>query len=455
MELLHYLRLLRRRWTLVAASVLLALIGAAFATTRMSPRYTATITMIVSAPGGNAAVAYQGALLSQERAKSYAKLIRSRTVATAVAQALGDGMTADELQPRISATAVPDTVLVRAGVTDGSPERAMRIAQTLGTAFAGYVDRLERPGRDSPAGVRVTVADDADLPRAPVSPRPLLNLEIGLIAGLVAGVAGAVLRDRADTTIRSAETLREVAGGTALGAVADDGRIELGVRGDAPAAEAFRRIRANQRYAEGGDALPSSVVVTSALPGEGKTTVACNLAVSLAEAGWRVVLVDADLRGSPLASRLGIEEAAGLAEVLGGERTLDEVLWQWGAGSLHVLPRGAAPGNPGELVASRGMADTLRDLRERADIVLIDTPAVLATTEAAVLARACAGALLVTRHGRTRREDVAEAVDRLRTVRARVLGSVLNGERSPGDVHLRGGLRLPRPIGQRRLAAQR
>ncbi|MFB9839129.1 YveK family protein, partial [Actinoallomurus acaciae] len=210
MELLHYLRLLRRRWTLVAASILLALIAAAFATTRMSPRYAATITMIVSAPanGGNAAVAYQGALLSQDRAKSYAKLIQSRTVATAVATALGDGMTADELQPRISATAVPDTVLVRATVTDGSPELATRIAHTLGTTFAGYVDRLERPVHGAPAGVRVTVADDADPPRVPVAPRPLVNLAIGLVVGAAVGVVGAILRDRTDTSIRSASALR-------------------------------------------------------------------------------------------------------------------------------------------------------------------------------------------------------------------------------------------------------
>lgn len=233
MELLHYLRLLRRRWTLVAASVLLALIAAAFATMRMSPQYTASVTMIVSAAenGANSATAYQGALLSQERAKSYAKLIKSRTVATAVATALGGEPTAEELQPKISATAVPETVLLRASVTDGSPALATRLAHTLGTEFASYVDRLERPARNAPAGVRVTIAEDADPPRAPVSPRPLLNLGLGLVIGLAAGVAAAVLRDLTDGSVRSAEALREVAGGTALGVVAQDDQIDLGVRG--------------------------------------------------------------------------------------------------------------------------------------------------------------------------------------------------------------------------------
>ncbi|GAA4519866.1 polysaccharide biosynthesis tyrosine autokinase [Actinoallomurus oryzae] len=457
MELLHYLRLLRRRWKLVAASILLALIAAAFATTRMSPRYAATITMIVSAPanGGNAAVAYQGSLLSQDRAKSYAKLIQSRTVATAVATALGDGMTAEELRPKISAVAVPDTVLVRATVTDASPELAMRIARTLGTTFAGYVDRLERPDRTAPAGVRVTVADDADPPRVPVSPRPLVNLGIGLVIGAAVGVVGAVLRDRTDTSIRSAGALHEVAGGTVLGTVPADGRMDLGVRGDAPLAESFRRIRANLRFAQGGDFLPRSVVVTSALPGEGKTTVACNLAVSLAEAGWKVILVDADLRGSSLASRLGVEEADGLAELLSGGRTVDEVLCQWGPDTLSVLPGGAARGNPGDLVASRMMSSILHELGDRADIVLIDTPPLLSTTDAAVLARGCAGALVVARHGRTRREDVAQAAERLETVHARVLGTVLNGDQPARGAYPGGDLRLFRPAIRRRLAAQR
>jgi non-specific protein-tyrosine kinase len=197
------------------------------------------------------------------------------------------------------------------------------------------------------------------------------------------------------------------------------------------------------------------VVVTSALPGEGKTTVACNLAVSLAEAGWRVILVDADLRGSPLASRLGVEDADGLAELLSGRRTVDEVLRQWGPDTLSVLPGGAATSNPGDLVASRMMPSILQKLGDRADIVLIDTPPVLSTTDAAILARGCAGALVVARHGRTRREDVAQAIERLETVRARVLGTVLNGDQPTRGAYLGGDLHVLRPAVRRRLAALR
>jgi capsular exopolysaccharide synthesis family protein len=456
MDLLQYLRLLRRRWTIVAASVLLALTAAALATARMSPRYAASITMVVTAPGdgGNPAVAYQAGLLSQDRAKSYAKLINSRSVASAVAGALGDGLTAEELQPKISAAVVPETVLVRATVTDRSPVLAMRIAHTLGTEFARYVDGLERPAKSAPARVQVTVADDADLPRAPVSPRPLRNLALGLVLGLVVGVAGAVLRDRTDTSVRSARSLREAAGGVALGTVAADGRLGLSVRADSPHAEEFRRIRTNLRFAEG-DALPRSVVVTSALPEEGKSTIACNLAVSLAEAGWRVVLVDGDLRGAQLASHLGLDETPGLTDALAHDRPVGAMLRQWGPDSLSVLPAGSVTGHTSELLASRKTPSVLRELERRADIVVVDAPALLSTTDAAILARGCAGAIVVARYGRTRREDVLQGVERLEAVRARVVGAVLNGDQPSARTSPRGALRLLRPVHQRRLAAQR
>jgi capsular exopolysaccharide synthesis family protein len=456
MELFHYLRVLRRRWTIVAASVLLSLTAAALATARMSPQYAASITMIVSVPGdgGSPAGAYQAGLLSQDRAKSYAKLIQSRSVASAVSGALGDGLTAEELGPKISATAVPETVLLRATVTDRSPALAMRIGHTLGTEFARYVDGIERPARGAPARVRVTVADDADLPRAPVSPRPVRNLGLGLAVGLIVGAVGAVLRDLTDTSVRSARSLREAAGGAALGAVVSDGRLGFGVRGDSPHAEAFRRIRTNLRFAEG-DALPRSVVVTSALPEEGKSMIACNLAVSLAEAGWRVILLDADLRGSRLASHLELDETPGLADALAHDRPVRTLLRPWGPDSLSVLPAGSATGRASELLASRKMPSVLRELEREADIVIVDTPSLLSATDAAVLARACTGAILVARHGRTRREDVVESVERLGAVRATVLGTVLNGDQPTGRTPGQGGFRLLRPVHHRRLAAQR
>jgi non-specific protein-tyrosine kinase len=280
------------------------------------------------------------------------------------------------------------------------------------------------------------------------------NLGLGLVVGLVIGVFGAVLRDHTDTSIRSARTLREAAGGVALGAVAADDRLDFGVRGDSPHAEVFRGLRANLRFADG-DALPRSVLVTSALPEEGKSMIACNLAVSLAEAGWRVILLDADLRGSGLAARLGLDETPGLADVLAHDRPVGPLLRQWGPDSLSVLPAGSAAGASGELLASRKMPSVLRELERQADIVVVDSPSLLSASDAAILARGCTGAILVAWHGRTRREDVVQGVERLEAVRARVLGTVLNGDQPTGRPRGEGRFRLLRPVHHRRLAAQR
>lgn len=447
MELLYYLRLLARRWFLLATSVLLALIVSALATARMSPVYAASIMLVLDAPGdGSASAAYQAVLSAQERVKSYAGLIRSRSVTAQVAKAMGDGFTPEEVQRRITAQVVPDTVLLRATVTDTSPTLAMQIAHTLGAQFAAYVDRLERPSPNARPAARIIVADDAELPAAPVSPRPLLNLGLGLVAGLVAGTVAAVLRDLTDTSVRSVRSLREAAGGSpALGAIGFDRRLgggSLVIPAGSPQTEAFRLLRTNLQFA-GGD-LPRSVVVTSTLPEEGKSTVACNLAVSLAECGWRVILADADLRGCGLAGHLGVANAVGLSDVLFNGRAVTDALVQWGPESLSVLPAGTISRNPSALLTSPKMASVLSELERRSDIVVFDSPALLPATDAAILARRCTGALLVARYGRTRREQVTEAIDRLETVHARLLGTVLCFAQPPGRSGPRQGLlRLP------------
>lgn len=450
MELLSYLRLLRRRWMIVAASVLLALTTAAIATARMTPEYATSVTMVVP-ERDDAAGPYQAVLSSQERVKSYAELVTSRGVAQAVAANVGGGLTAEDLRSRITARAVPGTVLLRATVTDASPAMAMRIGHALGVEFPRVVDRIERPRTAAAPGMRVVVADDADLPSAPVSPRPPLNLALGLLAGLVAGVAAALLRDRADTSLRSVRSLARLTGGAALGVVGHDrhlGARVVATPGSARAEE-FRLIAAGLRLC--GDAPPRSVVVTGTEAEEGRSLVACNLAVALAETGRKVILVDAGLRGAGVAAQLDIGEEEGLTSVLAHDRPVAEVLRGWGPESLYVLPGG--PPRPDVLLASPRMTSLLDELEELADIVVIDAPPVSACAGTAVLARRCTGTVIVARYGRTRREAVELTVERLELVRARVLGGVLGFV--PVDGRDAQAMRRSAPAGRRGLAALR
>ena len=168
------------------------------------------------------------------------------------------------------------------------------------------------------------------------------------------------------------------------------------------------------------------IAVTSALQGEGKTTLSCNLAIALAEAGWRVLLVDADLRRPKVADYLGLDGGVGLTDVLVGDVQVGDVVQRWGENSLLVLPSGSAPPNPSELLGSKAMADLLLALRESADIVVIDTAPLLAVTDGVVVAVQADGALLVTQQGRTSRTQVAAAARSLHSVSVRLLGCVLN-----------------------------
>jgi non-specific protein-tyrosine kinase len=432
MEFIKYLRLLRRHWLLIAVSVGLAGGVALAITMRQTPQYRASITMFVSAADRttNSSTAYQASLLSQERVKSYANLLKSERIARKLSSTLNGGLSAASLQAKISAEAIPETVLLRATVQDESPARAKTVADALGVEFVALVQELERPPGDVRPLVKVTVVDNAQVPTSPVSPQPMLNLMLGLLVGFGVGVGGSLLREDADSSVKSGDDLRHVTGGAVLGTIGYDGAASkrpLVFHGSAhaPRAEAFRFLRANLQFVDVDEPV-RLVVITSALPKEGRSLTTCNLAVALAEAGKRVIVIDADLRKPRVARYLGVDGAAGLTSVLVGHAGLDDALQQWNATSLFVLPSGPIPPNPGELLGSQHMQKLLDDVRDRADIVLIDTPPLLPVADATVLARNCDGAVMIARHGRTQAHELRSGVERLRAADVRLLGSVLN-----------------------------
>lgn len=432
MEIIRYLRLLRRSWLLIVACTVLALVTAWLASVGATPQYSSSITMFVSVADRsmNVSTAYQASLLSQERVKSYANLLTSGQLTEQLAHVLGGGVTAETLAHKISAEVVPDTVLLRATVTDSSPARAQKIANTLGTQFVPLIEGLERPAADQPALVRVTVVDGARRPKAPVSPNLLTNLALGLLAGLALGTAGGLLRESLDVSVKNLDQLREITRAPALGLICQDesaARRPLIVHSpaQAPRAEAFRFLRTNLQFVDVDDPV-RSVVVTGVLPGEGASLTACNLAIALAQAGKSVVLLDASLRRPRVAQYFGIDGAVGLTSVLAGRATLERALQPSGEGSLSVLSSGPVPPNPSELLEAQSMHRILAELRERADILVIDAPPLLSFADAAILARDCDGAMVVTRYGRTSREQLRRASEQLHVVDARLLGTVLN-----------------------------
>jgi capsular exopolysaccharide synthesis family protein len=431
MDFLDYVRAMRRRWWLVVGATMAAVGLAVVVTMRTPPQYATSVTFFVTMPATGVSDAYQGDLFSQQRVKSYADLLTSDRLAQLVAgRAALEGLEPDGVRSRVSARPVPNTVLLRATVVDGSPERSRRIAEVLATEFISLVQALETPPGSATPSVKVELVGGPRLEPAPVSPRPARNLGLAVLLGLIAGSAAAVLREVLDTTVKSVEALRDVSASPVLGTVPYDGAARkapliVADRARSARAEAYRRLRTNLQFVDV-DGPVRAIVVTSAVPGEGKSTTASNLAIAFGEAGKRVLLVDADLRMPRIAEYLGLEGAVGLTNVLAGLVPVADVVQQWGRGGLWVLPSGSVPPNPSELLGSQNMADLLVSLREDFDMVILDAPPLLPVTDAAIVAARCDGAVLVARYGRTSRSQIAGAMDALRAVDARVLGCLLN-----------------------------
>lgn len=430
-----YVRLLRRRWRLIIVCSLVGLATASAVTYLQKPTYTATSSLFVAAQGtaneaGDVGAAYTGGLFVQQRVKSYADIIRTPRVASLVVDDLGLSESPRTVARKITATAPLDTVLLDVEVVDGSPVMAQRIANSLGQQFAALVDELERPQDGRAAPVKVSVVQPAQLPTSPTSPRPALNLALGLLVGLAIGAGWAVLRETLDTSVSSPEQAEELVGAPMLGAVSFDGdasKSPLIVQVDpmSPRAESFRTLRTNLQFVDIEHQL-RSVVLTSSVPGEGKSTTACNLALSLAQAGVRVVLIEGDLRRPRVADYMGLEGAVGLTSVLLGRVDLEDALQPWGDGTLQVLASGPLPPNPSELLGSHGMDELLRRVEGMVDVVIIDAPPLLPVTDAAILGRMTSGVLVIVASNRTSREQLKRATESVRAVGATVLGVVLN-----------------------------
>ncbi|GAA2756002.1 polysaccharide biosynthesis tyrosine autokinase [Actinopolymorpha rutila] len=432
MELRECLRLIRTQWKLLLVCVVVTVVVAAIVVLRTTPTYESTATLFVSVTpqDDSTTSAYQGSLLSQQRARSYADLVRGDAVTTAVVKKLRLPMSAAELSSHISARVLPDTILLEITTTDTDPARAQRINEAVSRQFVVFAKDLERPDARSPSPLRATVVDSPSRPDSPVAPQPVRTLALGLLAGLVLGAGVALLRELTDRTIKNTDALNAWTGAPNLGVIPHDPQAQakplvVHLEPRSLRSESFRQLRTNLQFVDV-DRRPKRIVVTSSVPAEGKTTTTCNLAITLAQAGRRVVLVEGDIRRPRLAEYLGVEGAVGLTSVLVGRIAAEDALQPWGDIPLEVLAGGPVPPNPSELLQSRAMELLLGDLERRADVLLVDAPPLLPVTDAAILARMADGAVLVVRHGSTTADQVDIAVGNLAKVDARLLGTVLN-----------------------------
>jgi capsular exopolysaccharide synthesis family protein len=432
MDIALYLRALRANWVLVVLATVLGAGAAGVFSELQTPQYRADVQLFISISAGSSGASdlYQGGSFAQDRVRSYTNIVTSPSVTTEVISELHLPYTPDEMAKKIEASSPLNTVLLDVSVTDPSPERARDIANALARDFTNFVEAIETPTGSSTSPVKATITKNATLPTNPVSPKTTLNVALGLLVGVAVGAAVAIMRQLLDRRIHGRREIETVIGAAVVGDILDDPKIKkrpLMVDEPAgPRAEAFRRLRTNIRFMSIDKKL-SSLVVTGSVPDEGKSTVAANLAIALAQAGETVVLIDADLRRPSQATRFALPAGVGLTSVLVGDVRMESAMHHWRRNlPLYVMTSGPIPPNPSELLGSRKLADMVASLVASNMTVIFDSPPMMPVTDAALLALATDGALIVTRMGATHTDQLAASLESLRNVGARILGVVAN-----------------------------
>ena len=431
MELRDYIRLLRKSWVLIALLTLAGIGAASVYSAVQTPTYLAVSKVFVSTQGsGTASDLAQGNSFTTQRVKTYAELVSTPIVLLPVIASLGLKVNEATLAAELVATATLDTSIIEISATDTDAPRAAAVANAVSSSLAKVVTEIETSELvNSVSPVKLTSVQEATVPPTPATPKIALNIALGTLVALAIGVGIAVLRETLETRIRSERDLEQVTDIPVLGGIGFDPKaierpLIVQVDPRSPRAESFRTLRTNLQFLHA-DRASRCFVITSSIESEGKSTTAANLAIALADAGGRVLLVDADLRRPKLADYLGAEGAVGLTDALIGQVEFSDVIQPWGKNGLSFLPAGRVPPNPSELLGSARMGTAIEEFTEAFDVVIFDSPPLLPVTDAAILAKRVGGAIVVVAAGKTHRNQLRAAIQALVSAGAGISGLVL------------------------------
>ncbi|MCP8996191.1 polysaccharide biosynthesis tyrosine autokinase [Rothia sp. P3C3.S176] len=445
MTILEFFRTTRANlWLLIIGIVVGAVAGFGYAS--LQPKvYAASSSGYVTVGESGTVDVLSGSTAAKERARSYAAIVSSEAVAQKIKQNNPElSLTTGQIRGSLTAAAGENAALITVSAKASSPKNAQLLANGALQATADYIKEIEQNSGNaqalvngdstaaSPAGgntVRVIPLNNASVNPPLVAPNYQQNTLIGAGTGLVLVYAAIFLRRALDQRIRTRDDATKATGASVLGVlpVSDDLNEDNIVKGDTDdhiAQESIRQLRTNLRFVNV-DTPPRSFIVTSAVPGEGKSTVSLSLARAMADAGSPVILIDADLRRPTVAKKLKLDAKVGLTQVLAGQVEIANAVHQLDESNLFVLPAGRIPPNPSELLGSDKMRQLINELSEEF-IVVVDVPPLLPVTDASLLSRSVDGVILVGSIGRSHREQMTEASNILKKVNANLLGMVLN-----------------------------
>jgi receptor protein-tyrosine kinase/non-specific protein-tyrosine kinase len=468
-------RVVRSRWWVIVVCALVATAASLGLSLSQEKKYSASASLLFRDSRLDQTL-FGSTYFNQEdpnrEAATNAKLVSLSVVSTRTANAIGHGVTPGQVSSEVVVEAQGQSNVVSITATDPDPKLAALIPNTFAEQYIDFrreadrakvrdaqslvqrqLDQLSPEQRKSPEGRSLQqraeqlqiltslqtgnaeLVQSASTPTSPSSPNPKRDGILGLLLGLVLGGALAFLLERLDRRVKDPAQLSEIFGRPILGAIPESRELgapeqEFLVLSSAEA-EPIRMLRANLRYFNV-DREIKSVLITSAAPSEGKSTVALHLAAAAASSGARVVLVEADLRRPTMSVRLNLTGSYGLSQVLASVRDLRSAIDKVhgtakdGGQPLHVLPSGPIPPNPTDLIESDRMRQIIKSLERAYDLVVIDTPPTSIVSDAIPLVNEVSGVLVVGRLGKTTRDSASHLHSQLENLGADVLGVVVN-----------------------------
>ena len=415
--------LVRRKW-LIIGTVAVAVLTAAVASQLVDRVYSTSSTLLVALRSDSQS--FDTVQASQAIARSYADIIDSPNIADEVAKQLGAGTTKGEIKGATSFETIAETQLLKVNAEAPTPERAKEIADAYATVFIDYA----RTSLSDTTQASITLADAAPISGSPSRPKPKLYVAVAAILGLALALALSLLRERLDRRLRTPEDVEAHFDVPVLARIPRRGRSE---RSSTAFMEAHRILRTNLQFASVEREL-RTIVVTSAREGEGKTTTTANLALTSAGVGLSVLVVEADLRRPALQTELmpSVSEPLrpGFTNYLVEASAVEDSIHETGRPGVSILPSGPLPPSPSALLEARRARTAVEVLRDQADLVVFDCPPLNVGADASILADRVDGVILVVDLMSSTEHTVRRALQQLESVRAPLLGIVINRDRS-------------------------
>lgn len=446
MELTRYLRVIRQRLWMIIACPLVAAVAAGIVSFLLPPVYEAHVSLYVRpAQPLSSTDASVAAITADQVLRTYAVLMKQGPILESVNQQLNLGLRPADLASKITVTPSTNTLILDVAVQDTNPTVARDIANQVVSDLIFEVKQIQAQESqgvsNSRTGDNLVVTAPAVLPDQPVAPRKALNIAIAFAAGLLVALGIAFLLDYMDQSVKDDDELIGRLGLMPLGHIAlvaaGKGKQSELVAMDpkSPSSEAFKALRTSLLFSTIDQKL-KAIVITSAGTGEGKSRTAANLAIALAQAGYKTLLIDADFRRPSLHRLFGQVRNVGITNLVIQDASVSDAIKQVDSvPNLWLATSGPMPPNPSELLGSGRMRELMSALSQQFSYLIIDSPPVNAVTDAPILAASANATILVVEQGRTTIPALKHAKEMLDRVGANTVGAVMNKVRASSPAY--------------------